>query len=295
MRLILCLVSVLVFSGATRGATLFDDFNSYADQAAFQAAWPSFASNSTSMSLFTSYGWPSTAPTPGQQCVRRPTGPGVGNTNFNYHLLPQVSKPTANVPITFEYDLYDSGGDTQTNREFCTLRAYSGGSPNTPWFPADATDTSSLVSQIFIGTGNVPNAPYWSGRIYSAGSQLTDGMTFQAPNINNGVPTSSTLFFNLNTPRPGMPGSTKSSGWTHLKVVISPAAVDFYVDGALDTHVVVTNGDKWVGFDGVTLGSGLSTNATMLIDNISVVPEPITLALLCCGSLLLRQRRVVKR
>lgn len=161
---------------------------------------------------------------------------------------------------TLEFWLYD---DSMT-RSFAQIAGYTGAGYN------QGTNEALLA----IGKYNSVTMPgetwgnYYSGRV-------TYGTTVG--------------WFMLNGP--GSP--TRSAGWHKFKVEVTSGgtAANFYVDGILSrtiTGLTVRN------YDSVTLGFGTSStsNGNSWYDDVSVTPEPATMALLGLGALpLIRRRR----
>lgn len=234
---------------ASAQATLYETFDSFEDQNAFQAVWPSWAPDGSSMIL-------GSLPD-GSKAVH-----GVAESNYqtrNYRNLDSFTDycPTANHPITFELWLYDSDPTAPplpgAPRNFCELRAYAGdGIP--------ASYTVQTQATIALGLYGIPvSADHYHARVKYGGVDS---------------------WYYLTTPR--------SPGWHQLTASIGLNEVVIYVDGALDTTVPLTNPSQCYAFDGVTLGSGLTSSGyDAWFDNILVTPEPATMTLLGAAALAL--------
>ncbi len=252
--------SLIALLTCTNGASawLFDNFESYANQAQFQAAWPSFALNGTSLILVQDFGYSSA------HSVR-----GVVPSNrqyFNYRNLDSFTQYNAANGVTFEIHLYDSD-ITQPGsygaRNFVSLYAYDeadGSEGMPPYAGAPTKNQQAVVSlglcETYTRTG------YYAFRLLYGG-------------LNK--------WYATDTPR--------SVGWHDMKMVMDTAGASVYVDGVLDAYVGWSYGTRH-NFDGVVLGSGLtSCGYDVTFDDIRVTPEPATLLLLVVGRLMLGRRR----
>ncbi len=167
-------------------------------------------------------------------------------------------KATDAAPITFEFmvDIETVGWHT---REYIEIRSYAGG----------AYDQGSLQELIAMGF------------------------------TSSGVDTTKANYRVLTkTPTPSWgdftdPAATRAAmaaaEWTKLTAIIKTSTVEFYVNDVPD--VTVSRNPAFEYFDSIVLGSGLSTAVTVWFDDLSVVPEPATLALLGLGALGLIRRR----
>lgn len=301
--LLVCLLGVLMVSGVAQGASkivLFDNFESYGSQAAFQAAWPAWGTAiggvATSMVMnYDVYGWPRTAqqnpevgwiPSDGR-AAQRYVGPQAAGYYRNGRVLSQRVVPSDDNPLVWQFDMFDPGdssGSLKTNREFCNLQQYSAANPTA----YGATAMISMGST--AATSNIATAlvQKWQYRIY-LDSQWS-GMSFTKP---DGTTLASNTWTFLNSYRPGTGGGRPSSGWYRFQSRVYRSKVEFWVNGTLDTTLTVNNPNWGAGFNVFQMGSGQSTNAAMLIDNAMIAtPEPAGLVLLMgAGALLLRQRR----
>jgi hypothetical protein len=253
------IVSSLLATSAKAAILLFDNFDSYADQTSFQAAWPAVASPGASGTLST---------------VQASSSPN----SVNYQTLAQRNErafaesgpPTALNPVTFSFDFFDTNGGTQPYRQYAGIQ--------------DGAGTAS-GQQINMGLFNTMSLTQDGGNYYMARILGYDG----APGVTGG---GVGQFFKLNGP--GAP--TRSTGWHSLKAVITDTQVTFFVDGILsateNTSVAASRS-----YELVRLGSGVSSTAQAFFDNASVdndpapvVPEPASIALLSLGGLALLRR-----
>lgn len=250
------LASLLTCATRSPGA-LIENFDSYANQAAFQAAWRPWSANGSSMLLAPGTGQNGTSAVHGVAAVNYQT-----RNARNLDSASEYYGTDAN-PVKFEFSLYDGdpGGPTPPNgaRNFNELRAYVGdGIP--------AYGTGALQAIVAMGLYNTPvSDDNFHARVYYGGVNY---------------------WYSLNTPR--------TAGWHTLASYIGDTSIKFYVDGQLDTTVPLIDSTRLFAFDGVVLGSGLTSGGfDASFDSLSVqkVPEPATLVLLAIGGLFLRRSR----
>jgi hypothetical protein len=246
---------------SAKGAILlFDDFDGYADQTAFNAAWVNAPPSSASGTLST------------LQAVSSPNSVNYQTSaQRNERGFAESGTPSAADPITFSFDFYDTNGTLSPYRQYATIQDGTGGS------------SGQLIS---MGLNNTMTTLGDGGNFYMARILGYDG----APGVTGG----GTLnFFKLNQGA----APTRSTGWHNLKAIITDTQVTFYVDGILsateNTAVAATRS-----FDLARLGSGVSSTAQAYFDNISidnnpvpVVPEPASVAVLTIGGLALTRGR----
>ncbi|HOB99517.1 MAG TPA: PEP-CTERM sorting domain-containing protein [Verrucomicrobiota bacterium] len=251
MKTTFVLVGVLGLAFGVNAQTVFyDNFDGYADQAAFNAVWNvGVTGGGLILSSDQAYS--------GSQSVQQDlTGKASG-----IDITPVSGSDAA--PLEWSFRFYDS---TQAGnlRQFATIRDNS---PALAQLVAvGAYNDTTLTKNLFTGT-SVTAADlntYYACRVAFA----------PGPN-----------WFILNTE--GVP--TRSTGWHEIKAVFSDTTVDFYVDGALgmaDVQYAAAAGA--ITFDRLTVGSGLSSaNGAASYDDVkvTVIPEPTTLALLGLGAL----------
>lgn len=262
---LLGLVAVCAFTSGASAWSFSDNFDSYADQTAFQAAWPSWATDGSSMNLLQGF---SNSPENSINGVA-----AANNTVWNVRSLEDMlyTGTDAN-PVEFKVMMYDTNVQPYVgNRNFVHLRAYKDvwGNPvkMPPKYNTAGYSVAGLIALgLYNGTGAVTNQ--YATRI---------GFTWYTTQIN------------------------RTEGWHELKAVIKANTVNIYVDGVLAQlrtgtaapFTYVTDA-PWGGFtfSGVVVGSGLtSAGFDAPFDDISVTPEPMTLLMLAAGGLFLRRRR----
>jgi len=249
-RVLVGLVALLACTSMAT-ADLIDNFDSYADQAAFNAAWPSVYAGS-SMNLLQGYDHT----TGSTNSVN-----GVVSANYtmrNYRDMPPLAATNAN-PVTFSFWVQLGDPNNTGARNYCELRAYSGG----------GYGQGALVGLIAMGVYNaaVPTTNWSVRTLTDNGAGGMTGESWKATNI------------------------ARAAGWHELKAVIGDTTINYYVDGVLAWTAPATP-TTWTT---VVLGSGLTSNGMdAAFDDLSVTPEPATLAMLALGSgvLFVRRRRL---
>jgi MYXO-CTERM domain-containing protein len=240
---------------------LSDNFDSYADQAAFNAAWPNVATPNVSGTLST------------LQAVSLPNSVNYQTSaQRNERTFAESGTPTAANPITFSFDFFDTNGGLAPYRQYTDIQ--DGASP-------------SLGGQLIaMGLNNNMTITADGGNYYMARVLGYDG----APGVSGG---GASAFFKLNQ---GL-APTRTTGWHNLKAVITDTQITFFVDGILSA-TEITNVAATRSYDLTRLGSGLSAAAQAYFDNISIdnepappVPEPASMVLLALGGLALVRRR----
>jgi hypothetical protein len=271
---------------------LSDNFDTYADTAAFTAAWPAVSPQPTgtivtdrSVSSPNSVHNVGTAATGtaernGKSFAETDasTSDGVGGSN-----LPIGDK------LIWSFDFYDSAtGNPQRN--YANLQDGTG------------PGTSPAAQLLSLGLNNNQLSTDSGGNYYMARilgfahtSVDPDGGPAEAASG-----TASGAYFKLNDFGVGL----RSIGWHNLKVVLSTddgasVDMDFYVDNALAENVYnIGDAGALRSYDVIRIGSGLSNGSVDAnFDNMQLelvpVPEPATVALagIVCMSLLGVARR----
>ncbi len=267
-------------------SVFYDNFDGYADQAAFEAAWtPIGTVTPLSATLATDQ-----ASSPLQSV--RIDGTATTGQQRNQHSFAGTGPIDTLTTISFSFDFYDSNPAAAPYRQFSVLQDGTG------------TATGQIVG---MGLNNNQLASASGGNFYMA--RIT-GYTPLAIDPDGGPGESGTLtsgmFFKLND---FASSPLRTVGWHNLKVVIGTddglsADFAFYVDNLLAERVNnVGTAAQFRSYDYIRLGSGFSNagNAAWY-DNFSVdvtaaaVPEPSTVGLCLFGALALifsrgRQRR----
>lgn len=255
-RLLVAGILLAAASMASAATIIQDDFESYTDQASFEAVWPTV-----------------TAPTPDPN-----NGPGIWSTDQSYSpthsvYFPKTPKKYNNYrnfsetagtdaqPLEWSFRFYDSV--IAANRNYGQL--YDNVDPN---------GTAALSQLIAMGVYNT--APAQSNTYYSARVAFLAGGT--APG-----------WFLLND----LGAATRTVGWHELKAVIKTSTIDFYVDGILSkANVPYRQGTTVLSFDQVRLNSGLTSSNIAYVDDVLIqtTPEPAAFGLFVLGLALLRRR-----
>ena len=247
---------MVLLAGSAQAATLLtDNFDSYANQAAFQAAWPATVGTGGTLSTL--------------QAASAPNSVNFPLTaQRNDRTFAESGNPAAGNAITFGFDFYDSSAAASPYRE-CTSLIDGAGSAS-----------GMLVS---LGLNNNQTVANSGGNYYMA---RILGYTVPTTADPNGGPAESVggagAFFKLNDYGVGL----RSTGWHNLSVTITDTAFNFYVDGLLAE--TVANAFTLRSYDLVRLGSGISSANEAYFDDVLVgvnVPEPSTAVLSILGAL----------
>jgi hypothetical protein len=265
-------------ASAAHGAVLLsDNFDGYADQAAFEAAWPAIGTVAPTSAVL------STA-----QSVSAPNSiqvPGTATTgqNRNRRSFTETGTVSTGNSLVWSFDFYDSAPTGSPQRNYSNLQ--------------DSTAPAATNQLIAMGFNNNQTGANSGGQYYMA---RILGYTVPTTADPDGGPTESVggagAFFKLND----FISPNRSLGWHNLKVIISTddgnsTDYAFYVDNILAERVDnVGTAASIRSYDNIALGSGLSNGSTeAFFDNVSLeaVPEPGSLALLGLGGLGLLARR----
>lgn len=259
-----------------------DDFDGYADQAAFEAAWAPIGTVSpVSATLATDQA------ASGLQSIRV-DGTGTSGQQRNQRLFAETGLiDTANT-IVFSFDFYDSNAAAAPYRQHSNLQ--------------DGTAATATGQIIGMGLNNNQGTSASGGNFFMARILgYTPTLVDPDGGPNEDVALSAGMFFKLND----FPGESplRSTGWHNLQVMISTddgasADFEFYVDGIFAERVSnVGTAATLRSYDAIRLGSGVSNagNAAWY-DNfrVEIVPEPSAVGLCLLGAaaaLGLRRRR----
>jgi hypothetical protein len=278
----LLFVTIALTSAAR--ADFFDNFDSYPDQAAFEAAWTPIGTVApVSAALATDQ-----ASSPLQSI--RVDGTATTGQQSNRRSFPETGLVDALTSITFSFDFYDSNAAAAPYRQFSNLQ--------------DGTAPTATGQIIGMGLNNNHINSDSGGNFYMARI-----LGYTPPTIdpdggpNEGGTLASGAFFKLND---FALAPLRSTGWHNFKVVISTddglsADFDFFVDSVLSERVSnVGSAATLRSYDVIRLGSGVSNAGnTAWYDNfmvqVTVVPEPSALILSLLGVLGLFFGRVALR
>jgi len=263
------------------GTLLSDNFDGYADQAAFQAVWPAIASGSPNSCVL------STA-----QSVSSPNGvqvPGTATSNQYRNRRSFSESGTIGIgdQIVWSYDFYDANPTGAPARNYCNLQ--------------DSTAPVATNQLIAMGMNNNESATDSGGQFYMARI-----LGYSPPTVDpdGGPNETGTLgagaFFKLNDYAAG----ARALGWHNFKVVITTddalsTDFQFFVDNTLaETVNNVGTAATIRSYDNIALGSGVS-NASVEADfdnqllQLVSAPEPSSFVMLglSAGLLLRRGRR----
>jgi hypothetical protein len=238
-----------------QAATLLDDnFDSYANQAAFQAAWPVTVAPGGTLST--------------AQAASAPNSVYLPLTaQRNDRSFAESGNPSALNAITFGFDFYDSNAAASPYRQISSLIDGAGSA------------SGQLVS---LGMNNNQSSTASGGNYYMARILGYTVPTVDPDGGPNESYTGSGIFFKLNDYGVGL----RSTGWHNLSVTITDTAFKFYVDGLLAE--TVANAVTLRSYDIVRLGSGITSANQAYIDNVLVgvnIPEPSTAVLSILGAL----------
>jgi len=243
-------VGISAFLITTAQADLFDNFDSYASEAAFDAAWIPTAGTGLDLNTSEFLSGPNSAKNPG-------TTPQQARAAMS-------SKAGTDLNFSFSFYDYNAGNA----RDFGAVYSRGGGGA---W-------TDSLNNILAIGKYNTIAGTRYYGRVSTA----TGGI------YGDGAGTPASTWFQLGIGVSGYP--TPTVGWHTASITGTPDPVNsgkviysFFIDGLLGGSVANLNS---VGYNWVVLGSNLSTAPSgIAFENVSVtsVPEPGMLGFAALG------------
>jgi hypothetical protein len=256
---------------------LSDNFDSYADQAAFEAAWTPIGTLAPISAVLATDQASSTPKS------IRVDGTATSGQQRNQRSFIESGIVTTTTVISFSFDFYDSNAAAAPFRQFSELR--DGGGIGTGQTIAMGLNNNHTVSD---SGGN-----FYMARIvgYTPPTIDLDGGPDEGGTLGSGA------FFKLND----FSNLLRSTGWHNLKVEISTddglsADFEFFVDGILAERVRdVGTAALLRSYDAIRLGSGVSnaSNAAWY-DNFAVevvIPEPSSIGLGLIGTLAFALRR----
>lgn len=276
-------LSALATATTTNAAVVFsDNFDGYANQAAFQAAWPVVGSQPTAtLSSAQSVSAPNS--------VLVPTSSTTATSPRNGRSFTETGTVTpAGEQIVWSFDFFDAAPAAAPYRQHANLQ--------------DGTAPATNNQLISMGMNNNQGASSSGGQYYMA---RILGYTVPTTADPDGGPAETVggagAYFKLND----FTAPHRTAGWHNLKVIISTdstASYDyaFYVDNVLAERVnnIAHSGTGPVvpSYEHGRIGSGVSSPTDAYYDNFTVeyiVPEPTSLALLGIGGvgLLMRRKR----
>jgi hypothetical protein len=274
-----CAATLALVVSSSAQSIVFDNFDGYADQAAYEAVWAPIGT-----------GTPSSAVLSNEQAVSlsnsiKIVGNTVSGTTVyrNRRTFTDIAATLFN-PIVLSIDFYDVTGTGSPQRNYVNLQ--------------DTTGPSGTNQLISLGLNNNQDGVVSGGNFYMA---RILGFAHTAVDPDGGPDeaaggTGSGAYFKLNDFGVGQ----RSLGWHNLKVIISTddgVSTDyaFYVDNLLAELVTNVGGAGTLrSYDNIALGAGVANNNTAAyFDNVSlsVVPEPASLGLLGLGCAVVSARR----
>lgn len=249
---------------------LSDNFDGYANQAAFEAAWTPIGSVAPLSGTLTSDQFVS----PGNSI--RIDGTLTSNQQRNRRTFTDTTAVSLTSTLTYSFDFYDAATNAAPFRQYANLQ--------------DTTAPGSTAQLISMGFNNNQTIGNSGGNFYMARILSYTVPTIDPDGGPNESVTGTSIYFKLNDFGAGL----RSVGWHNLKVVLSTddglsTDFSFYVDNVLAELVNnVGTSATFRNYDNITLGSGLSNASNpAYYDNfhveVSTVPEPTTAALLGIG------------
>jgi hypothetical protein len=245
-RIALLFAIGLCCSASAQAATvlLFDDFDDYDNQGAFDASWPA-VSPQPSATLSTEEKWSSPNSV---KFVGTTSNPAAER---NQRTFAETGAPSPSKSVHFQFRFFDSDASAFPYRQYSGI--------------LDSSAATSSGGLIQLGLNNNQTNANSGGNYYMARilgyDPLVDGESVGG----NGA------FFKLNGPNAPL----RSDGWHNLGVTISDTEYKFYVDDILAR--TVTNNWTLRSYDTVRIGSGLSNAGNeAFVDNVLVsVKYPI--------------------
>ncbi len=244
-----------------------DNFDSYANQAAFEAVWTpigTVAPISAVLSTAQSVSAPNSVQVPGYTTA--------SGSYRNRQSFAETGNVAAGGPsLEFSFDFYDVGttASPSPQRNYVNLQ--------------DTTAPGATNQLVSLGMNNNQTSTqsggnYYMARILGYTNPTTDPDGGPAESV-----TGAAIYFKLNDFGVGLRSAT--AAWVNLKVVLSTddgASVDyaFYVNNVLAEKVSnVGTAASIRSYDNIVLGSGLSNGGTqtffdnVLLETVAAVPE----------------------
>jgi nitrous oxidase accessory protein NosD len=249
---------------------LFDNFDSYEDQATFEAAWPAIGAtgDTAKKSAQLSTTLSSSAP----KSVFVPVSTTATSTLTEYRNRASFTESGAvavGEQLVWSFDFYDSINGGNPQRNYANLQ--------------DTTAPGATNQLISIGLNNNQGGSDSGGQYYMArilGHAQTTVDPDGGPNEAAGG-TASGAYFKLND----FGGPHRSQGWHNFKVIISTddglsTDYEFYVDNILVERVSnVGTATTIRSYDNITIGSGLTNGGVSAnFDNMNLERLPASVA-----------------
>lgn len=244
-------IVAMMFEQASAILIVSDNFDSYADQAAFAAAWPAIGTVSPTSGVL-STAQASSSP----QSIYNP-GTLTNSQSRNRRTFSETSTFSASGnlgigdQLIFSFDMYDSAPVASPARNYVNLQ--------------DTTAPGSTNQLVSMGlnnnqTGSNSGGQYYMARIlgFAPPSVDPDGGPNELAGLTSGA------YFKLNDFGVGL----RSLGWHSLKVILSTddgLSTDyaFYVDSVLAERVSNVGTSASIrSYDNIALGSGVSNAST---------------------------------
>jgi hypothetical protein len=231
---------VVLTSGLStaRAVVVFqDNFDSYANQAAFESSWSLFTANPSSPSTSQGVLSQDQAVSPANSILVPANATTTNNLNRSEHDFTATPVLSVGDSIAFSFDFYDSNAAASPYRQFSEMRNKPG------------TSSNQLIA---MGLNNNLSSSAEGGNYYMA------RLLFPSTTPTNPNGGANNAFFKLNFA--GAP--LRSTGWHNLKTVISENSslnldFKFYVDSILANQALNVGGTHR-NYDEVNVGSGLS-------------------------------------
>jgi hypothetical protein len=257
MKKLLALAAVMlatVFVSRVSATVVFsDDFDSYANQAAFVAAWPAAVGAGHTLSTAQSVS--------GAQSINLLTTAQRNDRGFS-----ETGVPSATNGIRFSFDFYDSAAANFPYRQIVTL-IDGAGSSNGQLISIGMNNNQSTTDSggnryMTRILGFTPIAPYVD----------PDGGPNEGGTLATGSPLSSP-FVKLND---FANAPLRSTGWHNLalEITLNPSVstsqdFTFYTDG-VKSEVITLAGFTLRSYDRIRIGSGITSTTAAYVDNILV-------------------------
>jgi hypothetical protein len=262
-RILLALAATASIAASAQAAVILsDNFDSYANQAAFEVVWPATVAGAPGLlSTDQANSAPNSVsiPSNGSTATRR------SRATFAETAFDQYND------VVWSFDFYDTD-IAQSPRQYANLH--------------DSLAPGATNQLVSMGMNNNQTTAANGGNLYMA------RILGYTPEDTGGT---SGSYFKLND----FAGATRTVGWHNLKVIIGTddgLSTDyaFYVDNVLvETVDNIGSAASIRSYDNIVIGSGVSATSGAYYDNVSlsVVPEPTSVALIGLAGLAIKRRR----